>query len=102
MFLLHDADASGAAMAQRVNSLAWLQLGDQPVIDMGFFTNDFEKLKRTKNFENQQSERALPADALLIGSLALGMGACFASQSTFADELLREHRNQMDSGSSFG
>lgn len=102
VYLLHDADAAGASMAQRVCSLSWLHLGNHPVIDMGFFSHDFEKLKRTRNFENQQSERSLPADALLMGTLVTGLGACFAAQSTLGDEIMREHQNQMNANSSFG
>lgn len=101
VFLLHDADAAGVQMEQQVRN-SWLALGNHPVIDMGFFPEDFQKLKRTQNFENQKSERSLPADALMFGALVTGMGACFATRATFAQELMREHQNQMNSGSSFG
>ncbi len=102
VFLMHDADEHGIQLQQRLQSLGWLKLGNHPVVDLGFFPEDFEQLKRTQNFENQRSDRMLPADALLIGSLATGLGACFASQCTFADELKREQQNQMAAGSSFG
>lgn len=102
IYLLHDADSDGIGMTHRLRSLDWLNLGSHPVIDLGFFPTDFEKLKRTHNFDNRRSERSLPADALLLGPLVTGIGACFASQSTFADELLREQQNQMSFESSFG
>ncbi len=101
-FLLHDADAIGAGLKKRVKKLRWLPLKPHPVIDMGFFPDDFTKLKHTRNYENRQRERTLPADALMLGALVTGMSACFASHSTFAEELSREVENSITSSSDFG
>jgi hypothetical protein len=102
VYLMHDADDAGTQMKNRVRSLSWLRLRNHKLVDMGFFKSDFEKLKRTRNFDNRSSDRALPADALMMGAMVTGLGACFLTQSTFADELLRERANEMNSGSSFG
>lgn len=102
VFLLHDADANGANMKQRIEKLDWLPLDDRPVIDLGFFPEDFEKLQQTKNYRAVAGTSELPVDALLMGSLALGLSACFASQTTIAEELLRESKLSIEAGSSFG
>lgn len=102
VFLLHDADQQGGTMAERIRSLEWLQLNDNPVIDLGFFQSDFEKLKRTKRVRRGMRRSDLPVDALLMGSLSLGLSQCFLSRSTFAQELQREIENEMRTASSFG
>lgn len=102
VFLLHDADASGREMVQRVKNLPWLKLGAHPVVDLGLFPNDFAKLKRAANYDPGSSDRELPADALLVGSLGIGIAACFATQTSFGEQLLRERQNTAESSSSFG
>lgn len=102
IFLLHDADAVGVGLKERIKTIPWLPLKLHPVIDMGLFPDDFTKLKQTRNYENRQRERTLPADALLLGAMVTGMSACFASHSTFAEELMREAENRISSSSDFG
>lgn len=102
VFLLHDADSSGRAMIQRVRSLPWLKLGAHPLTDLGLFPSDFKKLKRAANYDAGRSDRELPVDALLVGSLGIGMAACFATQTSFGEQLMRERQNAAESSSSFG
>jgi hypothetical protein len=77
-------------------------LGEHPLIDLGFFPPDFERLKRTSNYRSGNSRRAMPADALLLGSLSTGLAACLMSQTTFGDQLLKEKQNAANESSSFG
>lgn len=102
VFLFHDADPTGTSMKRDIRKLNWADLRNHPLIDLGFFPDDFKKLKRTANFRNRDIHIGLPADSLRMGSLTTGLSACFASQTTFADELVREDKNQMDDHSSFG
>lgn len=102
VYLLHDADGVGVAMADRVKSLDWLQIGQRSIIDLGFFPDDFARLKRTKNFRQTAAKGELPVDALLLGALSLGLEHCFLTNSTFGEQLRRERQNAAQSTSSFG
>ena len=103
VFLLHDADARGTSMRSRIASLN-LPIKDENVIDLGMSADDFKQLKRTQSFDRNNRQRELPVDALGTSFLLLGLGACFATQTTLST-LLSEHARESavaSAGSSFG
>lgn len=102
VFLLHDATDSGMKMKQRIMRLNWLPLRDHLLVDLGFFSEDFAKLKRVDRVRSGYHGNEMPADALLLGAMTLALGACFSNQSAIADEIAREAANTAKSDSSFG
>jgi len=102
VFLLHDATASGKKMKQRVLDLKWLPLRSHRLIDLGFFRDDYAKLKRADTVRGGYQGNDMPADALMLGAMTLALGACFSTNSVIADEITREATNTANSGSSFG
>lgn len=102
VFILHDATSEGAQMLERIQNSDWLVTAGNSIVDLGFFESDFQDLNRTEKYRKGTHSSQLPADALRLGSLTLGLGQCFGNQTTFAQELHREAKNEMDAGSSFG
>ena len=102
LFLYHDADETGQAMATRIKSSPWLKPGDNPVIDLGLQPSDSWKLKQTDNYRSQYPRSELPADAIPLSLITAGMGGCFISQQSFAEELVRMESGTSDTNISFG
>ncbi|MEM7479147.1 MAG: hypothetical protein AAF483_29535 [Planctomycetota bacterium] len=102
VFLLHDATRDCQNMERRLREQSWLGIRQHKVIDLGLKPSDFEKIKRTKNFDNQRPIRDLPVDALQTLFLAEGMLLCFASESSFESMLMRQAADSGSGGSDFG
>lgn len=103
VFILHDADARGMKMMQRVQSMD-LPLGERQIIDLGMTSADFKKLKRTKQYNPRQRRRDLPVDAMATSFLFTGLAASFATSMAFGD-LIDEHAREAANasiGSDFG
>ena len=92
VFLLHDATTHGAAMEARVLASNALPLDGHPMTDLGMFPTDFQKLKRTKRFDPDNAHRALPADAMLLPFMTMGLGAAMAEGIAFSGMLERQQR----------
>ena len=104
VFFLHDAETgkSRDENPPTLEAFEWLTAQPKNFVDLGFYAEDFRQLKQTANYDQSNSERSLPVDALLMGSLATGVGACMVSGHTFAEELAREASNQAGVSSDFG
>lgn len=89
IYLLHDADAKGTPMRDRIAKLEWLELEDHPVIDLGYFPDDYKQLKRAEPMRRGYRTDAMPADAMMLGAITMGLGACFANQCPLNDEIAR-------------
>ena len=84
VFLLHDATAHGTAMQERLLSSGMLPVESHPLVDLGMHPLDFQKLKRTKQFDRANSNRHLPVDALLLPFMAMGLGVAMTEQMAFS------------------
>jgi hypothetical protein len=63
------------------------------------FSEDFQKLKRTQNYDPANESRALPVDALMMPFLIGGLGTAFASGMALRD-LLEQHQHAAHTGMS--
>ena len=102
IYLLHDADAKGTQMRDRIARLDWLPLRAHPVIDLGYFPEDYKQLKRAEPIRRGYRTDAMPADAMMLGTIVMGLDACFANQCPFADEIARQASSSWGDGSSDG
>ena len=103
VYLLHDATHSPDEMRKRLERKAkWLELGENPVVDMGLMQEDVYRLKQTENFRRYFQDCLIPADALLLAPLCRGLSACFTNESTFADEIAKGAAGDGAAQSSFG
>ena len=103
VFLLHDAGPFGEQMAQRLDKLG-LPLQNRRVIDLGFSSQDFQKMKRLDAFDRGRQRRDLPADALATPLLVAGVAACFVQEVPLSTLLAEQTREAaLEAGySSFG
>ena len=85
VFLLHDATAHGTAMQERLLSSGMLPVESHPLVDLGMHPLDFQKLKRTKQFDRANSNRDLPVDALLLPFMTMGLGIAMTEQMAFSE-----------------
>lgn len=99
IYLLHDADTKGTQMRDRIAKLDWLPLRDHPVIDLGYFPDDYKQLKRAEPMRRGYRTDAMPADAMMLGAMAMGLAACFANQCPFGDEIARQASSTWGDGS---
>jgi hypothetical protein len=103
VFLLHDATAHGTQMRERVLAGRMLPLNEDHVTDLGMFPEDFQKMKRTREFDPDNEARALPVDAMRQPFLSMGLESAFITGVSLSS--LIEHQDQgrlTDGGSSFG
>ena len=89
IYLLHDATEHGTKMKTRLRASSWLNEANNPMLDLGLNVTDVYRIKRTSNFRRHYPNAGIPADTLLLTPLVGGLTACFANQTTFADELAR-------------
>lgn len=100
VFLLHDATTHGAAMEERVLASGLLPLGSHQITDLGMFPMDFQKLKRTKRFDPDNSHRALPVDAMMLPFMTMGIGAAMAEGVPLGTMIQQQQERGTDGGSS--
>jgi hypothetical protein len=98
LFLLHDATTHGADMEKRVLAGGMLPIDEHPITDLGMIPADFQKLKRTKLFDPENKERALPVDAMMLPFLTLGLGAAMTEGMAFSTMLERQHQGSVHDG----
>ena len=103
IFLLHDATQRGAEMATRIQNGDLLPIGDHPIKDLGMFPKDFQNLKRTRQFDTSNQERALPVDAMMTPFLVMGLDAALTSQQSLGS-LIEQRRvsQEFEIGQTFG
>ncbi len=95
VFLLHDATTHGAAMEGRVLANGRLPLDGHPVTDIGMFSTDFQKLKRTKGFDPDNKHRALPVDAMMLPFMTMGLEVAMVEGMTFSSMIEQHHKRSM-------
>lgn len=97
VFLLHDATARGATMKERVLA-GGLPLDGHTVTDLGMFPADFQKLKRTKKFDPDNENRALPVDAMMLPFMTMGVGAAMAENMTLGSMIEQQRQRSASNG----
>lgn len=103
VLLLHDATTHGTAMNERVLSDGMLPLQGHPVTDLGMFPADFQRLKRTKAFDRDNTDRGLPVDAMLMPFMTMGLGAAIAGGMTLGAMIEQQQQGtSVDAGIDFG
>ena len=100
--LLHDTSLSHSDMATRIAKLKWLNIVDHPVTDLGLMEADVFRLKQTNNFRRHYDKCLIPVDTLLLTPLCNGLTACFANESTFAEEIAKGASGGESTSASFG
>ena len=98
VFLLHDATLHGIEMEERVLESGILPIAGHPLTDLGMFPKDFRKLSRTQHFDPKNEDRSLPADAMMLPFLTMGLGAAMLGGIAFSAMLEEEGRRSMVSG----
>ncbi|MDA1018096.1 MAG: hypothetical protein O3A00_27020 [Planctomycetota bacterium] len=102
VFLLHDATLHGIEMEERVLDSDLLPIEGHPITDLGMFPSDFRKLKRTADFDPRNEDRTLPADAMMLPFMTMGLGAMVGGLA-FGEMLEEQNRQSMaDGGMDFG
>lgn len=99
VFLLHDATEIGTRMKDRLVRKDLLPVENHPITDLGLFPEDFQELKRTKNFDSANEARELPVDALMMPFLAGGLAAAFTGGLAFSDLIAQEAATTYSGGS---
>lgn len=95
VFLLHDANAHGAGMEERVIASSFLPLDRKNITDLGMYPEDFQKLKRTSRYDPGNASRSLPVDALAMPFLATGLATAMSEGIAFQTMLAQQ---ETDSG----
>ena len=103
VFLLHDATAQGSGMKDRLLAGGLLPLEGRQVTDLGMFPTDFRQLKQTRYFDPDDTQRALPVDAMMLPFFAMGLEMAMAEQMTFETMMAEQQRGGVhDLHSNFG
>ncbi len=74
VFLLHGSGFSGSVMRQAIERVGLLPLAGHPVTDLGLNPEDLKRMKGLRALRPDRQEQGLPADTLLYGTLAAGLG----------------------------
>jgi hypothetical protein len=99
VFLLHDADAEGLMMRERLERSRKLPIVGHPVIDTGLSPREVGRIRKLEALAPERRGNALPADALPYALLASGFALAFTERLPLADLV---ERKDPDGTSSFG
>lgn len=99
VFLLHDADAEGLMMRDRLERSPQLPIKGHPVIDTGLSPREVGRIGKLGPLAPARRGNALPADALPYALLASGFALSFTERLPLADLV---ERKDPDGSASFG
>jgi hypothetical protein len=102
IFLLHDASAHGTGMKDRVIDRGILPLDGKNITDLGMYPEDFQKLKRTRRYDPNNTSRSLPVDAMAMPFLASGLGTVMSEGIAFQTMLVQQEPDSGGGGADFG
>lgn len=102
VYLLHDSDAAGLAMRDRVAQSDLLPLDGHPIVDLGLTPDDVRKIGMLQATHPDRYDYSVPVDMLPQGMLATGLGLAMSGQMSFAELLAREEEQGDAHVASFG
>ena len=97
VFLLHDATTIGMGMGERLATGNMLPLDGHPVIDLGLFPKDVERMPGMKPVGAKNKGYHVPVDYLLFATLAGGMTTALA-QEVALGQLMAQQQSWSDGG----
>ena len=95
VFILHDADAQGAAMVSRLKRSDKFQLYHHAITDLGLHSQDLARMPNLRRFAKKDK---VQIDYLNWGRLSAGIGVAISASTVLVDVIGRDP----DSYSSFG
>ena len=102
VFLLHDSTQHGQDMENR---LVWgnkFWLNGHPIVDLGLFPKDVQRMSRVKAFQPEKNQHQIPLDYLLYGTLLGGLAVALPQQTALGALMEPRPGTDAEGGASFG